>query len=164
MPVTSRRYYNKRVNRVLFVCTANICRSPMAQEIFNAFAEDKGLSLRAESAGVAALKGEPMAPNAVAALSEVGIYPEVHRARQVNEKMIREHDLVLTMSPWHAAKLRQLYGDLEKIQTLPEYASNAPKEEDVPDPYGSALVAYRASVRLLFGYVEALLARLESSR
>jgi protein-tyrosine-phosphatase len=47
---------------------------------------------------VEALKGEPMAPNAVAALDEVGIYPAPHRARQVSEKMIRERGLVLAMA------------------------------------------------------------------
>ena len=133
----------------------------MAQEIFVALAADRSLPLKAESAGVAALKGEQMAPNAIEALEEVGIYPAAHRARQVNERMIREHDLILAMSPWHVERLHQAYGDAAyKIQTLPEYAANASKDTDVPDPYGSALVAYRASVRLLFGYVEALLDRL----
>jgi protein-tyrosine phosphatase len=62
------------LKKVLFVCTANICRSPMAEAIFNALAEDRGLEFRAESAGVAALRDEPMAPNASAALEEIGVY------------------------------------------------------------------------------------------
>ncbi len=60
--------------KVLFVCRANICRSPMAEAIFNAVAEDRGLAYRAASAGVAALVDEDMAPNARAALEELGIY------------------------------------------------------------------------------------------
>lgn len=56
----------------------------MAQALFNALAEDKGLDARAQSAGVAALEGEPIAPNARAALEEIGAYPEKYSARQVN--------------------------------------------------------------------------------
>ena len=61
------------MKKVLFVCTANVCRSPMAQAIFNALAEDSGLPFRAESAGTAALEGALMAPNAVAVLEEAGV-------------------------------------------------------------------------------------------
>jgi len=66
----------ERVKQVLFICAAIICRSPMTQELFNALAEDRGLPFRAESVGTAALEGRPMAENALAALKEVGIYPE----------------------------------------------------------------------------------------
>jgi protein-tyrosine-phosphatase len=86
---------------LLFICTANVCRSPMAEAIFNALAEEKGLGWQATSAGVAALEGEDITPNARAALEEVGIYPAGHSARQVSEGMIEEADLVLVMSPRH---------------------------------------------------------------
>ncbi len=84
---------------ILFVCTANICRSPMAEAIFNALAEDRDLPFRAESAGTAALEGRGMAPNAVAALEEAGIYAKPHGARQVSEAMLEGSELVLTMTP-----------------------------------------------------------------
>ena len=146
--------------KVLFICTANICRSPMAEAMFNALAKDRGLDLRAESAGVAALKGEPMAPNANAALEELGIYAGEHSARQVNAKMLEEADLVLAMSPRHVAELRRSFGNSSRARTLPEYASGASGEESIPDPYGSTMVAYRASARQIFGYVALLLDRL----
>jgi protein-tyrosine phosphatase len=69
------------VKKVLFVCTANTCRSPMAQAIFDTLTEDEGLPFRAESAGTEALEGTAMAENAVAALEEAGIYPGLHSAR-----------------------------------------------------------------------------------
>ncbi len=94
------------MKKVLFICTANICRSPMAEAIFNALAEDRGLDFRAESAGVAALKGKPIAPNASAALEEIGVYAGGHSARQVSAEMLEEADLVLTMTPRHVAELR----------------------------------------------------------
>ena len=148
------------MKKVLFICTANICRSPMAEAMFNALAEDRGLDLRAESAGVAALRDEPMTPNAAAALEEIGIYVGEHSARQVSARMLEEADLVLTMSPWHVAELRRSFGDTSQVRTLPEYASGAPSEEGIPDPYGSTMAAYRASARQIFGYVDLLVDRL----
>src|SRR5919107_985349 len=154
-----------QTNQVLFVCTANVCRSPMAEAIFNALAEERGLAWRAESAGVAALVGEDITPNARAALEEVGIYAGEHRARQVGEAMLGEADLVLGMGPRHVATLRRRFGDhSERVYTLPEYALGAPSEEGIPDPYGQTMTAFRASVRQLLEYTEALVGRLERER
>jgi protein-tyrosine phosphatase len=148
------------LKKVLFICTANVCRSPMAEAIFNALAEDKGLDFRARSAGVAALEDEPIAPNSRVALEEMGIYPGDHSAHQVSAEMLEEADLVLTMGPWHTAKLRKDFGDSSKVRTLPEYASGVSSEEGIPDPYGGPMVAYRASARQLFGLVDLLVDRL----
>src|SRR5918997_4211729 len=148
--------------QILFVCTANVCRSPMAESIFNALAEEGGLPYRATSAGVAALKGEDITPNARAALEEVGIYAPTHRARQVDEAMLGEADLVLVMGPRHLATLHRRFGDLsERVYTLPEYALSAPPEEGIPDPYGQTMTAFRASVRQILEHVEGLVKRLE---
>jgi protein-tyrosine phosphatase len=148
--------------KVLFVCTANVCRSPMAEAIFEALAEERGLQYRAASAGVAALVDEEITPNARAALEEVGIYAKEHRARQVSEATLREADLVLVMGPRHVATLRRRFGDLsERVYTLPEYALGASPEEGIPDPYGHTMTAFRASVRQLLEYIEGLVKRLE---
>jgi protein-tyrosine-phosphatase len=87
------------VKKVLFVCTANICRSPLVQEIFNALAENGGLPFWAESAGTAPLEDRPIAANALAALEEAGIYPEeAHSARLLSEEMSEGAALVLAMT------------------------------------------------------------------
>jgi len=133
----------------------------MAEAIFNALAEERGLPWRAESAGVTALVGEDITPNARAALDEVGIYANEHRARQVSEEMLEEADLVLGMGPRHVATLRRRFGDLsERVYALPEYALGPPRRGD-PDPYGQTMTAFRASVRQLLEYTEALVGRLE---
>lgn len=147
--------------KILFVCTANICRSPMAEAIFNALAEDRGLGFRAESVGVRALKGEPMAPNARAALEEVGIYVKNHRARQASEATLEGGALVLAMSPRHVAELHRIFGDSFEVHTLPTYVNSDSGDEGVADPYGSTMTAYRACARQLLEYVELLLDRLE---
>ena len=133
----------------------------MAEAIFNALAGDMNLPFRAESAGTAALAGRTTAPNAVAALIEAGIYPESHRARQVNGALLKESELVLAMTPQHVAELGSLYGEFShKIYTLPEYATGASAGEGVPDPYGHTMIAYRSSVRQLYAYIERLANRL----
>ena len=149
--------------KVLFVCRANICRSPMAEAIFNALVSDMGMLYEARSTGVAALVNEPIAPHAVAVLEEAGVYTNGHRARQVNETMLEEADLVLAMTPRHVAKLSRLSTtSLAKIHTLPGYANGAPDWEGVPDPYGHSMSTYRASLRQISEYVDLLVTRLKN--
>jgi protein-tyrosine phosphatase len=150
---------------LLFICTANVCRSPMAEAIFNALAEEKGLGWHAASAGVAALEGEDITPNACAALEEVGIYPAGHSVRQVSEGMLEEADLVLVMSPRHVRVLRRSFGSLSgKVYLLPGYATDTSSEEGIPDPYGHTMTAFRASVRQILGYIEKVVERLEREK
>lgn len=138
----------------------------MAEAIFHALAEDRGLAFQVESAGTAALVGKAIAPNAAEALEEIGVYPGDHCARQVNEAMLEESDLVLTMTPQHVRALRGVCSDLgrtgqEKIFTLPEYATGGPSDDMISDPYGYSMPAYRRSVRQILEYVERLMERLE---
>ena len=171
-PVTSGRGTSARTARslegeaagkkmVLFVCTANICRSPMVEAIFNALASDAGLPCEARSAGVAALVGEPIAPNAKAVLEDAGVLAGEHRARQVDRAMLEEADLVLAMTPEHVAALHRLAGGpSQKIRTLSGYAKDVPDAEGIADPYGMPVSAYRASAREIFGYVDRVVRKL----
>ena len=102
-----------------------------------------------------------MAENALVALEEVGIYPEPHRARRVSAAMVEEAELVLAMTPQHAATVRRLGGHPPRgIHALPEYATGA-AGEGIPDPYGLTMAAYRSTLRQLYQYVERVADRLE---
>ena len=103
--------------RILVVCTANICRSPLAAELlrrrlaerFGADADD----VEVTSAGVRALVGEPMDPYAAALLAEVtgpdgALGSHQFAARQVDERLVGEADLVLTMTREHRRAVVQL--------------------------------------------------------
>lgn len=151
------------MERVLFVCTANICRSPMAAGIFDALAGDAHLGFGSESAGVAALVREPAAPHAVRAVDELGIDISGHRARQVDEAMIRGAGLVLTMTPEHRETLHRNFGEFrEKIQTLPEY-STGDAAAGIADPYGYDFSVYRTSSREILRHVELVIEVLSSA-
>ena len=161
----SRSMYSSRgdTKRILFVCTANICRSPTAEAILNAFASDIGVPVEARSAGTAALVGEPIGPHAEAALEEVGVYANGHRARQVDAAMLEEADLVLAMTPQHAATLRRLSPDSAvRVHTLVGYAYAVPEDENIADPYGQSMAVHRASVRRILECVQSLVQRLRS--
>lgn len=132
----------------------------MAAAILNTLAEDAGLGVRAESAGVAALEGAGMDPKARAVLEELGVFPGDHRTRQATRALLEEADLVLTMSRRQSAQLIENVGAPPgKVHTLPEY-SNGGGGMGIVDPHGRSLQAYRATSRELFGYVDSLLRRL----
>jgi protein-tyrosine phosphatase len=152
------------MEKVLFVCTANICRSPMAAGLFDALVEDRGLTFQAQSAGTAALVGKPAAPYTHQVANELELDFDGHRARQVDETMIRDADLVLTMTPQHRETLRRNFEDSkEKIYTLPEYSVGDPLG-GIADPYGHSIGTYRASAQEILHHVELVVERLERER
>jgi protein-tyrosine phosphatase len=132
----------------------------MAETIFNALASDAGLPLRAESAGTAALEGRSIAPNAVAALKEVGFNASEHQARQVTREMIASTRLVLAMTPQHLVALQGISQGSERLYTLANYATGAAGAEGISDPYGLTMTAYRSSVRQLYEYTERVISNL----
>jgi protein-tyrosine phosphatase len=147
--------------KILFVCTANVCRSPMAKAMLDALAADRGLTFETESAGVGARDGRDMDANTRAVLQELGLPAGDHRSKRVSEAQLREADLVLVMSPRQLAELRRLFGELpQNIHVLPEYASGV-SAGGIPDPHGYTMPAYRATARQLLEHVRRLLDRLQ---
>lgn len=120
---------------VLFVCTGNTCRSPMASAICNQIAKEKKLDIRASSAGLAAFPGDAASENALKALSEIGIDLSAHRSRPVNPYLLDESDLIIGMSPRHIDVLAP-YTEKSKLLCFPG---------GIPDPYGGDLEIYRAT-------------------
>ncbi|MFI5345378.1 MAG: low molecular weight protein arginine phosphatase [Elusimicrobiota bacterium] len=127
--------------RLLFVCTGNICRSPMAEMIAKRLAGEGGLPWTAESAGVAAEVGQGMTDGAIHALKQLGINDEKHVARQLNEAMLQEADDVYVMTVAHRSTILSrfpIYAD--KVHLLREAAGLA--GHDVADPWGHSDAVY----------------------
>ena len=96
------------MKKLLFVCTGNTCRSPMAEVIFNSLAEQKGLDWRAESAGVAAVAERPASQNAIQAVAEIGLDLNMHRTRFLPGIDLNEYALFVALGEEHADILRSI--------------------------------------------------------
>lgn len=127
---------------ILFVCTGNTCRSPMAQGLLEDMARKKDLDIVVKSAGVFALDGQSVSREAVQVLREEGINISHHRANMIHRDLVEESDLILTMSKSHKEALLSKYDFIEgKVFTLKEYAYGL--EEDILDPFGRGIDVYR---------------------
>ncbi|MER7710539.1 low molecular weight protein-tyrosine-phosphatase [Streptomyces werraensis] len=126
--------------RVCFVCTGNICRSPMAEFVFRARVAEAGLEdlVEVDSAGTGGWhEGEGADPRTVAVLRENG-YDSEHTARQFDPSWFGRLDLVVALDAGHLRALRRLAPterDAEKVRLLRSYDPAAGDDLDVPDPY-----------------------------
>lgn len=124
------------MKRILFVCTGNTCRSPMAEGLFRNLVEQKGLSddYLCESAGLNAIDGVPVSDHAQEALSELDIDISDHRARQLTPEMLEEFDVFAVMTNRHRQLLENAGVPQEKIVIL---------GGGIDDPFGGDLDIYR---------------------
>jgi len=129
-------------SRLLVVCTGNICRSPMAAALLGSFL---GNSTVVESAGLAACAGEPADPHAIAVMDGAGLDIRSHRARQLDESMLKTADLVLTMSAAQRTEVETRWpwtrGRVFRVGHWDGY--------DVHDPHGRPTAIFTLTLSLL---------------
>lgn len=138
-----------RGDTVLFVCTGNTCRSPMAAALYNDAVRKKACNVAAcaISAGLYPAVGTPISPEAVTVLREAGVEPDplndypAHRALAVSEELMKEATSVVAITASHAMELVLRYPQYAgKITVLPM---------DIEDPYARGIEAYRACLAQL---------------
>lgn len=127
---------------VLFICTGNICRSPMAEGLLRAMS---GGNLEVFSAGLGAGRGQPPSAHAVAVLKEEGIDISGIRSQPVSPDLLRRADHIFTMTQSHLDMLLLLYPEMEgKARMLRFEAAAKGGNADVTDPIGGSRSTYQA--------------------
>lgn len=126
---------------ILFVCTGNTCRSPMAEGILRDLAREKGLDIRVKSAGIFALDGGDIAGNAVEVLRDIDIDISNNKSSSISEELVKEANIVLAMSNTHRESLLLKFPFMKnKIFLLNEFAFG--KNKDIEDPFGGSKEYY----------------------
>lgn len=156
------RYIKKKVERlVLFVCTGNTCRSPMAAALASDFLARSRppVPVRPQSFGVAAAGGEPMTREAREALTEMNIKVGTHRAQAITRDQLKDADAVFGMTKAHVQAVLDIAPFAKgKVFTLD------PEGSEVPDPIGGSPAEYRSTAARLKQLVERRLTELLASQ
>ena len=128
--------------KILFICTDNAARSPMAESVLKKLIQDNHWSMECCSAGLAAFHGVPASHDAVEACREKGLDLSAHLSQPLSKALVVESDLILTMTGKHKESILRKMPDLEsKVILLSDFAGQG--IEDIEDPVGQSFEQYQ---------------------
>jgi len=151
--------------RVVFVCTGNICRSPIAEKVFVHELERAGLAdgVTVTSAGTGGWHvGSPADDRASTLLRAQG-YPDAHVARQVDAEQLSA-DLIVAFDNSHRRALQAMVAEPDRVRLLRSFDPGSPPGADVPDPYYGDAAAFVEVLAMVRAAIPGLLDRVRATR
>lgn len=146
---------------VVFVCTGNICRSPMAERVAQAHAQRVGVVATFSSAGVSSEEaGNPMDRRAVDRLRAAGYDTSPHVATRVTDDELATADLLVALTPQHQRSLLQRGAAPERVALLTDFDPDATDGSGVPDPWYGPDSAFDDTLAAVEAAMPGLMARL----
>ena len=150
--------------RILFVCTGNTCRSPLAEALAQKLIVERALTdIEVLSAGTSAWDSAPASDGALLVGMERNLDLSPHRAQTLTRELVRDSDLILAMGPHHLERIEALGGS-GRSYLVTEYASRGATSRPVNDPIGGELELYRATADELDQEIRRVFDRLTADR
>lgn len=144
---------------VLFVCTANMCRSPMAEGVLKFLTIKEGLShISVTSSGIAAQEGFPATEKAMAITMEMGIDLSLHGSKPLTKELIEWADYILVMESKHKEEILYRFPETkDKVNLLKKFYPAYPEETEIADPIGKSIYHYRLCLNEIRESIEGFL-------
>jgi protein-tyrosine phosphatase len=149
------------LKKILFVCSGNTCRSPLAEGIAKKILSDSlPEQIDISSAGTSAMEGVPASSHSIQVAREHGIDLSEHRARLLNKTLIMESDLIATMSSKHKETIGIIEpAGIDYTFLLTDFCD---EEGEIPDPIGSDIESYQEVFELIKKCLEQMRNQLNS--